>query len=103
MAHSPETNQERKIIVAIDYDCDLQIEEVLDIIKEYMYQEEYQTHNIDEGKEYVNLKDMDDATWNSFTSEWCDAMDSYRTKSGYVLKKYDDWRLCSLPLGWWSV
>ncbi|KAL9540186.1 hypothetical protein PS6_010881 [Mucor atramentarius] len=97
MGHSSD-NQERKIIVAIDYDCDLEIEEVLDIIKEYMYKEEYQTHNIDEGKYYVNLKDMDDATWERFTTEWCDA----RTKSGYVLQKYDDWRLCALPIGWWS-
>lgn len=99
MAHSPEP-QERKIIVAIDYDCDLEIEEVLDIINEYMYQEEYQTHYIDEGKTYVNLKDMDDAIWESFTSEWCDVMDSCRTKSGYILKKYDNWILCSLPVGW---
>ncbi|CEP19511.1 hypothetical protein [Parasitella parasitica] len=92
--------EERKILVAIDYDCDLNIDEVFNILRKYMDQEDYETHYIDEGKTYVKLNDMDDETWEYFTSEWCVDDGNTTTPSGYVLKKYDDWRLCALPLGW---
>lgn len=100
MVFTSKQKKERKILVAIDYEGYMEVNEVIEIIKKYIHLDNYDTHYIDEGKTYVNLKDMDDATWDDFTSKWCDDCDSIRTPSGFVLKKYDDWRLCALPVDW---
>lgn len=88
--------KDSKIIVAVDYNGDLKIEEILDIVKEYISLDLVDTHNLDESKEYVNLKAMDDTTWQEFIQEWNET----RTESNYIIFKYEDWRLCALPLGW---
>ncbi|CAO3639447.1 unnamed protein product [Cunninghamella blakesleeana] len=88
--------KDSKIIVAQDYDCMLNTDEIEEIIKDYIDLDKVQDHNIDEGKTYFNLKNMDDETWSSFIGEW----NNQSTKSGYIIIKYEDWRMCSLPVGW---
>lgn len=88
--------KERKIIVAINYDgCD--IDEALEMIAEYTDIKEVNTHNVDESKNYIDLRHVDDETWEDIVSDLCGGILS---SSGLFFEKYDDWRLCSLPLGW---
>ncbi|CAO3652365.1 unnamed protein product [Cunninghamella echinulata] len=88
--------KERKIIVAINYDgCD--IDEALEIIAEYTDIKKVNTHNLNESKNYIDLRHVDDETWEDIVSNLCGGKHS---ASGLFFEKYDDWRLCCLPVGW---
>lgn len=90
-------NKERKIIVAINYNgCN--INEALDIIYEYVNTKNVNIHNIDESKNYIDLRYFNNEVWESFVSDWCEG--NGITESGLFFEKYDDWKLCSLPIGW---
>lgn len=89
-------SKDTKIIVAQDYNENLKIDEIFEIVKDYIDLDKIKEHNIDEGKVYFNLKNMDDETWLSFINKW---NNSY-TKSKYKIMKYEDWNMCSLPIGW---
>jgi len=90
--------KENKIIVAIKYNgCD--IEEALKIISEYINIEKINTHNLDESKNYIDLRYIDDETWKIIVSDCCG--NDKITKTGLFLEKYDDWHLCCLPQDWY--
>lgn len=91
-----DAKRDLKIIVGVDYDENLQIKEILDIVKEYISLDRVITHCVDNSKYYVNLKAMDDDTWQDFIKEW----NNVSTRSRYIIYKYEDWRLCALPTGW---
>jgi hypothetical protein len=92
--------KERKIIVAINYNefNKREEDEMKNIICRYTSFQDIQYHYVDETKIYIDLRHIDNKKWEDFKSDWCS--EDKRLASGSFFMKYDDWRLCALPVGW---
>lgn len=90
---------EKRIVVAINLKSGYcNIDEALSIIYQYTDCTELKTHNLDESKNYIDLRPLTNDEWESFTNDYCSGKET--TDSGLYFEKYDDWRLCCLPIGW---